>query len=250
VNRPTDEDLQMIEAYLDDELTVDEVDALRERLIEEPSMSAALATLREGREARAAAFTSMEPGEVAVSETVGAVMTSTRARARWDRRWREGLRYVAAAACVTIGVMVGSRATRVPQQQFQSLADVTPVSDRMTPTGAPGMAPPGLFDETRPPQPVQFTGSTINPIRPAGTARTVILADGRGKFVVQEFATAEEARQFVEDLRRSLEGTGHTIVPAVPSPLNRSAPAPTFASSPEPPSRSDARVVPVADEQF
>lgn len=248
MNRSSDEDIQLLEAYLDDELSADEIDALRERLIEEPLLAASLADLRRDRSARQQVFAAMEPGELAVSDTVAGVQKMVRGRLRWGGRLRESSRYVAAAACVTVGVFIGSRATR----QTQTVAIPPQPSGQVALTGGGNNNSSVLFpDDPGPATPVQFTGS-LRPMLPAGTPRMVVLCDSKGNPVsVQQFDTAEQAREFVQDLYRAAAASGRTIVPFNPNgPTPNVAPSLPPTYTPAPANNPDNQVVPVSDEQF
>jgi hypothetical protein len=250
VNRSSDEDIQLLEAYLDDELSADEIDALRERLIEEPLLAASLANLRRDRSTRQQVFAMMEPGELAVSDTVIAVQKRVRNRMRWGGRMRESMRYVAAAACVTLGVLIGAQATR----QTPVTSPLAPVSGQTVASndGKNGdLFPRPFSDDPGPATPVQFTGS-LRPMLPAGTPRMVVLCDALGNPVsVQQFETAEQAREFVQDLYRAAAASGRRIVP-----FNPNAPVPSVTPSlppnyvPAPAGNDRSQIVPVSDEQF
>jgi anti-sigma factor RsiW len=257
VTRVPDEDLQLLEAYLDDELSADEVEALRDRLIDEPDMATTLAEMREARSTRQKVFASMEPGELTVSDAVADVQHAIRGRVRWGGRLREGMRYVAAAACVVLGVMIGTRVNRPTTGN-----GVMPVA------GAGG--PTNLYVTQRPPQqpssnvayvanegdtttiswPVVPTAqrTSLRPTLPVATPRVVVLTDERGTIIAaQQFETVAEAREFVEDLRRAAEASGHAILPMGQSTVTGLVPAP--GPAPVAPVNT-APVMPVVAEQF
>lgn len=237
----SDQDLQLLEAYLDDELSADEVEALRDRLIEEPELATALAEVREARSTRQKVFALMEPGELEVSDMVADVQHAIRGRMRWGGRLKESLRYVAAAACVTIGVMIGSRAT----QQNHPAGGAMPVAGAGGPTNM-YVAPQQVANNNTayvenkgdtttiswPVVPQQVQRPSLRPTLPIASPRMVVLIDERGTpIAVQQFDTVAEAREFVEDLRRAAEASGHTILPIAPSSVQGFVPAATPVNS-------------------
>jgi hypothetical protein len=239
-----DQDLMLLESYLDDELSADEVDALRDRLIEEPQLAAALAQLRDARTGRQRVFAAIEPGELEVSDCVGRMQRAVHGRLRWSRRTREGLRYVAAAACVTIGVMIGSKATQ------PAAPSANPFGGGLVASNAPGLGQlyNPVFTDPGPAMPVQFNQS-LQPVLPAATPRVVVLHDGRNIVAAYEFKTTAEAHQFVAELRGAAAVGGHAIVPA---PRSDVAPrsGSTFVSTPAVPAGNN-QVIPVAaSEQY
>jgi anti-sigma factor RsiW len=102
-----DEDLQLLEAYLDDALGDDEVQQLRDRLAVEPAMATALKMLREERAQRQAFFASIDPTPAEVDELVGSIKQQA-LRRRWFANPQKWLKPAAAmAACVLIGGLMG-----------------------------------------------------------------------------------------------------------------------------------------------
>src|SRR5687768_16722993 len=71
VDSVSDNDLQLLEGYLDDALTEAEIDALRQRLAVEPALSAALVQLRGERSLRQSFWQELEPAEAAGGELMG-----------------------------------------------------------------------------------------------------------------------------------------------------------------------------------
>jgi hypothetical protein len=223
VTHVPDEDLQLLEAYLDDELSTDEVDALRGRLIEDPALASALADLREARSVRQRVFAIMEPGELAITDAVAGVQGSIRNRLRWQNRIRESLRYAAAAACLVIGVTIGSRYAAPSGQSPYQLPDGTPVAlsgfgsvrGGSSVTSAPNDGESQdrlvLGEDPGPAAPVRF-----EPLTP----RTVVLKDIHGRIIAAtEFASAVEARQFIEELRQAAAASGRSLIPLGPVQL-------------------------------
>ena len=228
MNRVPDQDLMLLESYLDDELSANEVEALRERLIEEPDLADALVELRAARGARQKVFGAMEPGELAVSDVVASVQKTVRNRLRWNTRVRESLRYVAAAACVTIGVMIGSKATQPAMPPLSVGPGAVATSGGPAGNAAPSASP---WNYPGPAMPVQFE-PIYQPVQPRETPRVVVLRDARGEIVAAyPMENAAEARRFIDELRNATNG--HQLVPA---PQQNITPAPrgssTFISAP------------------
>jgi hypothetical protein len=102
-----DQDIELLECYLDDALSDDEVRALRGRLASEPALAQAMATLRVARDARQAAWAAMEPDEASVSQLVERVGRSVDRRLSFSRRLHAATRGLAAAAIFVIGLSIG-----------------------------------------------------------------------------------------------------------------------------------------------
>lgn len=102
-----DEDLELLEAYLDDALSDEEVAALRSRLAHDTALASALKMLREERAQRQAYFASIDPTPAEVDELVGKIKEKAH-RQRWYHNPRKVLQTVGAmAACVVVGAMLG-----------------------------------------------------------------------------------------------------------------------------------------------
>jgi hypothetical protein len=102
-----DEDLEQLEAYLDDALSDEEVATLRDRLAHEPALATALKMLREERTQRQAFFASIDPTPAEVDKLVGEIKNKAQRR-RWYHQPRKLLQTMSAmAACVVVGAMLG-----------------------------------------------------------------------------------------------------------------------------------------------
>ena len=109
-----DEDLEQLEAYLDDALCEDEVQQLRDRIATEPAMATALKMLREERARRQKFFASIDPTPAEVDKLVGSIKQKA-LRRRWFRDPQKLLKTVGAmAACVVIGGLMGQLYTSHP----------------------------------------------------------------------------------------------------------------------------------------
>ncbi|HSV13454.1 MAG TPA: hypothetical protein VLI90_04300, partial [Tepidisphaeraceae bacterium] len=108
----TDTDLELLEAYLDGEVSGTEADALQQRLRAEPELSAAMDDLRSQRAIRQSLWQSLEPDQKTADQFAwrirGAIETQrqTPARRKWDT-WQFARFGSAAAACVVLGFFVG-----------------------------------------------------------------------------------------------------------------------------------------------
>lgn len=164
----SENDLEQLDAYLDDALEMGEVEVLRARLAQDAQLLAALEQVRSERAARQALFAALEPDDAAVNALISRVRRST-LRQRQTSRWLRPARWVAAAAaCLTIGFF--SR---------------------------------GLFD--RPAAPANVASTTTKPgvdVKPY-TGYQVTLRDDAGRVVaVQQFDSMEKAQEFASDLAR------------------------------------------------
>jgi anti-sigma factor RsiW len=165
-----DEDLELLEAYLDDALAEDEVQHLRDRLATEPAMANALKLLRQERASRQAYFASIDPTPAEVDKLVGSIKRQA-LRRRWFANPRRLLQTAAAmAACVVIGAMMGQLYRAHPGGQ---------------------VAP---------------TGNTVHVV-PAGQdgkqKYAVEVTDAFGNVIaVQYFNDPREAREFQQDLKK------------------------------------------------
>jgi anti-sigma factor RsiW len=167
-----EQDIDLIERYLDDALEMGEVEALRARLADDPELVAALERVRSERALRKAVYTAYEPDDAAVSRVVGYSTNLVRQGQR-SERWRGGVRYVlAAAACVAMGFFGRGLLDRV---------------DGNAPAegGNPVAAGTGHVDVEK-----------VSSYR-------VTLRDEEGRVVaVQRFDSIEKAREFATDVAR------------------------------------------------
>ena len=164
----SDADLELLESHLDGELSVAEDEALRDRMNIELELATVLKSLRTERDARRAAFLSMEPDDATVERFNRAASREIQ-RADRETFWRNTasrLRVVAAAAaCLVIGFSVG----------------------RIADSGVLNRGP----------------RAQIGALDPASRAVEVILTDPQGRQLgVQRFASQEHAQQFISDCQR------------------------------------------------
>ena len=164
-------DLELLDSYLDDELTLAEADELRERLASDAELSEALEQLRQQRELRLSLWRYMEPDQTSSQQFAWRVRGLMRREARWGR-WMYNVRVAgAAAACLFVGILVG----RSGSDMALPMHDDTASSQIIYSTSA-------------------VAGNAQRPYR-------VSLTDGDGQVVaVQQFATLAEAREFAHDV--------------------------------------------------
>jgi hypothetical protein len=195
----SEQDEELLEAYLDDALSPEEVDRVAGRLSAEPRFNAALAELRQQRRQRAAVWESLEPSE----ERAGAFAASV-IRAAHRRQWMSRVSWMsrlsgAAAACILVGLGSGwyvwgrgSVATGMPSPSGGAPSVISP----------PGTSIASNAQNTQNGQ-IQFVDQTNG--LPAGPYQVEIL-DGSGNVLsVQKFNKPDEAQHFAQDLGQVLE---------------------------------------------
>src|SRR5437588_2328977 len=94
-------DLILLESYLDDELSSLETEALRQRLANDAALSAALADLRSQRELRRQVFAGFEPSEASVENVIARVGSKVDSQMIWAERARS-LRFVSGVAAMLL----------------------------------------------------------------------------------------------------------------------------------------------------
>jgi anti-sigma factor RsiW len=185
----SDNDLELLETYLDGALDAAETESVRRRLRDEPQLVTALEELRGQRAARQAVWRAMEPdqatadrltwrirGGIAKELSSPAVASPRR---RWDS-WQIARVGSAAAACVVLGFFIG----------WVGRAHHSNVS--LQPAGEEPMA----VNKTD-------TTSTAMPTGPI----SVPVSDEYGRVVAfQKFDNAADARAFTEGLNRARNG--------------------------------------------
>jgi anti-sigma factor RsiW len=171
----SDDQFELLETYLDGELTTGEEDALRQRMSSEPELAQTLAALRSERETRLAIWKSCEPDGAAVARVVAHVEQQVDRHNAWAYRMSRLRVPLAAAACILIGFSVGwlGRGSPAPNPGTPGDALIaqggTPAAGNITTVGNRG--------------PVELP-----------------IVDEYGRVVAtQRFATPEEAARFIED---------------------------------------------------
>src|SRR5438445_11117719 len=99
----SDDQLELLEAYIDGELPAAEEDALRRRLESEPALASGLDSLRQEHDIRAAVWTSFEPGAAVVDRLILRIQAAVDRHNAWAYRIARYRIPLAAAACILIG---------------------------------------------------------------------------------------------------------------------------------------------------
>ena len=107
MNVVTEQDLDLLDEYLDGALAPDEVERVRNRLADEPALAAALDELRGQRDMRAAAWSTLAPTEADAQAFATKVISHVHRQDRWWRINRYARYGSAAAACLLVGFFAG-----------------------------------------------------------------------------------------------------------------------------------------------
>ncbi|HLL91099.1 MAG TPA: hypothetical protein VK324_17500 [Tepidisphaeraceae bacterium] len=232
----SDDDLILLESYLDDELSDAEQASLRNRLTGDPALAAALADVKAERATRQAVWAAMEPSDAEMRSLAAAVQHSTRRREAWAGRARRFGQVAVAAACVVVGLAVGWQSRPAappgsgPEVPFVAREMMVDVNENAS--FAHGREA-GVVDADEENRQIQFVGRVL-PVRTE--PQTVVMTDSRGRVVaVNQFATPDEAREFLADVAH------RGFVPHPPA--SQGAPV-------RPPVPADRNVVPVSADRF
>ena len=174
----SEQDLELLETYLDGELPGAEVDALIDRLRMDPALASAMETAKAERQVRMGIWTSCEPSEASVQRLLSGVQRKVDNHWSWASRLSKLRMVTGAAACILIGVFMGyAGRNRNPAPNNQPVV----VS---TNTGISNTA----------------GNSNSGPVE-------IPIVDEYGKVVaVQRFATQQDAQQFLDEMRQWQEG--------------------------------------------
>lgn len=178
----SDNDLELLEMWLDGELSAEESLALTARLESEPALAGALKQLRAERALRQPFWDSLQTDPASAEAVIGRVQASMDRRRVWSMQVRWMSAVASAAACLVVGLMIGRfLLAPAPTTPAGNSASVAQNSNKTDP------------DQGK----IEFVGSTIpGPYE-------VQLADPTGRIIgVQHFNSLEEARQFTEDVNR------------------------------------------------
>ena len=198
----SDQEMELLDRYLDRDLTDAEAIGLEARLKADADVSAELVKMREFRSLRAEAFASLEPSEVESQQLQWYVRDALHQQqsvavpiGAFDRvgRWAGGLSRMAAVLALGLVVGYGIRGNSVGSGP----ALVTSNKHQ-----------PGAIDLTQPGQPLVLGtagaggGTGVVQVSNLGQpAYEVSLTDQSGKVVAtQRFGTLQEAREFAKDL--------------------------------------------------
>src|SRR5215813_11351804 len=103
----SDDQIELLECYIDGELPANDEDALRRRLESEPLLASALESLRQERQTRMAVWQGCEPSEASVKRLIAKVGAAVDRHNVWAYRLARYRIPFAAAACILIGFTVG-----------------------------------------------------------------------------------------------------------------------------------------------
>ncbi len=203
-------DYELLEMYLDDELPQAEVEALRNRLAADSSLTSALSQIRNERRLRAEWIQSLEPSASEVESLVSAIRRDITRDTVWSKRLAATRRYTAIAATFAIVFAAGwfgrGMLSTGPHSQPSPLMTSTPGDGQI------------VFD-SRP-----LDGVYQGNARPASNSTRsggyyVQLSDEFGRVIgVQRFQTLDEARRFTDDLdrwqtrQRTLKSGGDSVL--------------------------------------
>lgn len=177
MNAVSEQDLELLEEYLDGALSPDAAERVHERLEREPEFAAALAELASERAARAAVWRSLEPGDEQVRQFAARVRTAARRQDAWGRVGRFARFGSAAAACLLVGYFFGW------------------VNHDLAPGGMPGTGGRTGVNQVS-------TDRGHGQAAPAVRYRVPVGYDEAGRPIMQEFDNLEDARRFAEEVRR------------------------------------------------
>ena len=169
-------DLDLLEAHLDGELSPAEAEGLGRRLADEPPLAAELQRLRAERAVRRAALASFEPGEREAETLADNIVAAAGRAERWNRTAVLARRATAAAAVIAIAFAGGwmARGRTAPQ----TVVPARPVSD----------------GDDHP-----FASSGGGDMR----SFPVVVVDETGNVAVQNFDNPAKAREYANDVRRA-----------------------------------------------
>jgi hypothetical protein len=176
----SEQDLELLETYLDNELVGDDMDRMRARLKHEPALAIALEQLTRDRQLRHQVFFALDRESAATAraatESIGRSLNQAAVREVASGNRRAIFRHACtAAACIVVGLLVGwfgrerAELTRGVDRAVRSDADAVMVSNDA----------------------------------PTSGGFNVAITDDRGRVLAQQhFDTLNEARQFSNDLLR------------------------------------------------
>lgn len=180
----TDDQLEMLESYVDGELPAGDEDALRQRLEQDSALASALEQLRGERELRAAVWQSYEPDAATVARLVAKVDAAVDRHTVWAYRLARYRVPFAAAACVLIGFMVGWLGRGSGTNSFMPAGGGMDGGNQ-TVVSIPAPVNPGLANAT--------AGNGVE---------LPIYNENNQQVGVQRFKSVEDAARFIEDLTR------------------------------------------------
>jgi len=171
-----DDDLELLESYLDDALSDEATATLRGRLAAEPELMAALRMLRDERAQRQAFFQSIDPSPREVETLLGDIRAAAH-RKKWWQDHRKLTQWGSAVAACLVFALAGGFF-------YNSI-------------GKPALRPGDLSVP-----PVVNGSGSANMLTPAKYAVEVTDPDSGRVMAVQHFDDKNEADDFTRDLRQ------------------------------------------------
>lgn len=107
MNAVSEQDLELLEEYLDGALAPEDAARVEARLSDESEFADVLEGLRAERAIRSAAWTSLEPTPVQAKAFAAKVRTAARRQDLWSRVGHVARFGTAAAACLLVGIFIG-----------------------------------------------------------------------------------------------------------------------------------------------
>jgi len=193
-----DNDLALLQAYLDGEMPISECEGLWRRLAVEEELTAELDRLRAEAGMRQVVWTSLEPNDDALTQLQDNILREARrqdARARVSGSLRT---IMTAAACIMIGIGLGWMGHDRWAGLWRGATETA--THQASLGGGPGPTLGG------------GPGAMLG-----GGKFVVTVSDSSGRVVAApQFNTFDEARQFIDDLAKAQANRGgiHEVVPA------------------------------------
>ena len=172
-----DQEMELLSAFIDGELSSEEEATLRERMAE-ANLASAIETLRAERAVRAALWPTFEPNEAAVGRLIERVDRSIDRQTVWAHRLANLRIISSAAACIVVGLFIGRVAfgPRGGPIDGNNMPIVAGPQVQTVSAPAPGAPAPV-------PAQVRVVDSNNNPV------------------TLQPFNSVEEAQRFIDDLK-------------------------------------------------
>lgn len=217
----SEQDLEILELWLDGELTDEQIEALRRRLAREPELAQMLDRLRADRQLRARLWQSLMPADSEVESLVLCVRSAIHRRLLWSQRLAVLRRVSAVAASIVLVFMAGwishDRLQIRPRLQASS-----PSSDSQL---ASDNSSSGQIQFFTPPEGSSFVSFPTDPrttIRPGRYVVQVVDPLGR-PIAVQYLDEVVDPWKFTEELsrlqrRQPRSGQADNITPVADKP--------------------------------
>jgi hypothetical protein len=192
-------DLELLQAYLDGEMPMSECEGLWRRLAVEQALAAELDQMRAEVATRQVVWTSLEPGDSTLAELEKNILRGARKQNLRTMSSRAFRRLATVAACLLFGFGIGWWGRdKYPGLNIENNLAVH------DPSGTKVADVPGL----------------TSPFTPAPAAKFMVnIRDASGKLIASpQFNTYEEAKQFADDFARQQAARSESRdVPTVPS---------------------------------